>query len=198
MAVNAPLARLIEQFRALPGIGQKTAARLAYHILDMSLDEAKSLSAAILNAKEKMGYCKVCFNLSDKSPCEICDSKKRDHSVICVVENPQDIAAMERMRDYKGVYHVLHGAVSPILGIDPEDLRIKELLIRLQETDVKEVIIATNPNLEGEATAMYIAKLIKPAGIKVTRIGSGLPVGSDLEYADEITLSRAMENRREI
>lgn len=198
MAVNAPLARLIEQFRALPGIGQKTAARLAYHILDMSLDEAKSLSAAILNAKEKMGYCKVCFNLSDKSPCEICDSKKRDHSVICVVENPQDIAAMERMRDYKGVYHVLHGAISPILGIDPEDLRIKELLIRLQETDVKEVIIATNPNLEGEATAMYIAKLIKPAGIKVTRIGSGLPVGSDLEYADEITLSRAMENRREI
>ena len=198
MAVNAPLARLIEQFRALPGIGQKTAARLAYHILDMSLDEAKSLSAAILNAKEKMGYCKVCFNLSDKSPCEICDSKKRDHSVICVVENPQDIAAMERMRDYKGVYHVLHGAVSPILGIDPEDLRIKELLIRLQETDVKEVIIATNPNLEGEATAMYIAKLIKPAGIKVTRIGSGLPVGSDLEYADEITLSRAMENRGEI
>ena len=198
MAVNAPLARLIEQFRSLPGIGQKTAARLAYHILDMSLDEAKSLSAAILNAKEKMGYCKVCFNLSDKSPCEICDSKKRDHSVICVVENPQDIAAMERMRDYKGVYHVLHGAISPILGIDPEDLRIKELLIRLQETDVKEVIIATNPNLEGEATAMYIAKLIKPAGIKVTRIGSGLPVGSDLEYADEITLSRAMENRREI
>ena len=147
MAVNAPLARLIEQFRSLPGIGQKTAARLAYHILDMSLDEAKSLSAAILNAKEKMGYCKVCFNLSDKSPCEICDSKKRDHSVICVVENPQDIAAMERMRDYKGVYHVLHGAISPILGIDPEDLRIKELLIRLQETDVKEVIIATNPNL---------------------------------------------------
>ena len=198
MAVNAPLARLIEQFRALPGIGQKTASRLAYHILDMSLDEAKSLSAAILNAKEKMGYCKVCFNLSDRSPCEICDSKKRDHSVICVVENPQDIAAMERMRDYKGVYHVLHGAISPILGIDPEDLRIKELLIRLQETDVKEVIIATNPNLEGEATAMYIAKLIKPAGIKVTRIGSGLPVGSDLEYADEITLSRAMENRREI
>lgn len=198
MAVNAPLARLIEQFRSLPGIGQKTAARLAYHILDMSLDEAKSLSAAIINAKEKMGYCKVCFNLSDKSPCEICDSKKRDHSVICVVENPQDIAAMERMRDYKGVYHVLHGAISPILGIDPEDLRIKELLIRLQETDVKEVIIATNPNLEGEATAMYIAKLIKPAGIKVTRIGSGLPVGSDLEYADEITLSRAMENRREI
>lgn len=198
MAVNAPLARLIEQFRSLPGIGQKTAARLAYHILDMSLDEAKSLSAAIINAKEKMGYCKVCFNLSDKSPCEVCDSKKRDHSVICVVENPQDIAAMERMRDYKGVYHVLHGAISPILGIDPEDLRIKELLIRLQETDVKEVIIATNPNLEGEATAMYIAKLIKPAGIKVTRIGSGLPVGSDLEYADEITLSRAMENRREI
>lgn len=198
MAVNAPLARLIEHFRALPGIGQKTAVRLAYHVLDMSLDEAKSLSNAIVNAKEKIGYCKVCYNLSDRSPCEICDSPKRDRSVICVVENPQDIAAMEKMRDYKGVYHVLHGAISPILGVDPEDLRIKELLIRLQNTDVKEVIVATNPNLEGEATAMYIAKLIKPAGIKVTRIGSGLPVGSDIEYADEITLSKAMENRREI
>ncbi len=198
MAVNAPLARLIEHFRALPGIGQKTATRLAYHVLDMSKDEAKSLAGAIVDAKEKIGYCKVCFNLSDKSPCEICNSERRDHKVICVVENPQDIAAMERMRDFKGVYHVLHGRISPLEGVGPEDIRIKELLVRLQASDVEEVIIATNPNVEGEATAMYIAKLVKPAGIKVTRIGSGLPVGSDLEYADEITLSKAMENRREI
>jgi len=198
MAVNAPLARLIEHFRALPGIGQKTATRLAYHVLDMSKDEAKSLAEAIVDAKEKIGYCKVCFNLSDKSPCEICNSERRDHKVICVVENPQDIAAMERMRDFKGVYHVLHGRISPLEGVGPEDIRIKELLVRLQASDVEEVIIATNPNVEGEATAMYIAKLVKPAGIKVTRIGSGLPVGSDLEYADEITLSKAMENRREI
>lgn len=198
MAVNAPLARLIEHFRALPGIGQKTATRLAYHVLDMSKDEAKSLAGAIVDAKEKIGYCKICFNLSDRSPCEICNSEKRDHKVICVVENPQDIAAMERMRDFKGVYHVLHGRISPLEGVGPEDIRIKELLVRLQASDVEEVIIATNPNVEGEATAMYIAKLVKPAGIKVTRIGSGLPVGSDLEYADEITLSKAMENRREI
>jgi len=198
MAVNAPLARLIEHFRALPGIGQKTATRLAYHVLDMSKDEAKSLAGAIVDAKEKIGYCKICFNLSDKSPCEICNSERRDHKVICVVENPQDIAAMERMRDFKGVYHVLHGRISPLEGVGPEDIRIKELLVRLQANDVEEVIIATNPNVEGEATAMYIAKLVKPAGIKVTRIGSGLPVGSDLEYADEITLSKAMENRREI
>lgn len=198
MAVNAPLARLIEHFRALPGIGQKTAMRLAYHVLDMSKDEAKSLAEAIVDAKEKIGYCKICFNLSDKSPCEICNSERRDHKVICVVENPQDIAAMERMRDFKGVYHVLHGRISPLEGVGPEDIRIKELLVRLQASDVEEVIIATNPNVEGEATAMYIAKLVKPAGIKVTRIGSGLPVGSDLEYADEITLSKAMENRREI
>lgn len=198
MAVNAPLARLIEHFRALPGIGQKTATRLAYHVLDMSKDEAKSLAGAIVEAKEKIGYCKVCFNLSDKSPCEICASQKRNQNIICVVENPKDIAAMERMRDYKGVYHVLHGAISPLEGIGPEDIRIKELLMRLQETNIEEVIIATNPNVEGEATAMYIAKLIKPAGIKVTRIGSGLPVGGDLEYADEITIAKAMENRREI
>lgn len=198
MAVNAPLARLIEHFRSLPGIGQKTAVRLAYHVLDMSKEDAKSLAGAIVEAKEKIGYCKICFNLSDKSPCEICNSEKRNHNIICVVENPQDIAAMERMRDFKGVYHVLHGALSPMEGIGPEDIRIKELLIRLQKNDVEEVIIATNPNVEGETTAMYIAKLIKPAGIKVTRIGSGLPVGSDLEYADEVTLSKAMENRREI
>ena len=190
-----PLAKLIEHFRALPGIGNKTAVRLAYHVLDMDKEKAQALAGAIVEAKEKSGYCKVCFNLTDKAPCYICSSEARDHSVICVVEQPQDVVAMERMRDFKGVYHVLHGALSPLEGIGPENLRIKELLNRLYGDEVKEVIMATNPNVEGEATAMYIAKLLKPVGIKVTRIAHGLPVGGDLEYADEVTLARAMENR---
>ena len=190
-----PLAKLIEHFRALPGIGNKTAVRLAYHVLDMDKEKAQALAGAIVEAKEKIGYCKVCFNLTDKDPCYICSSEARDHSVICVVEQPQDVVAMERMRDFKGVYHVLHGALSPLEGIGPENLRIKELLNRLYGDEVKEVIMATNPNVEGEATAMYIAKLLKPVGIKVTRIAHGLPVGGDLEYADEVTLARAMENR---
>lgn len=198
MQYIAPLANLIEHFRALPGIGQKTAVRLAYHVLDMDAAAAKSLAGAILEAKEKIGYCSTCFNLSDRNPCAICDDKKRDHSVICVVEQPQDVAAMERMHEYKGVYHVLHGALSPLEGVGPDDLRIKELLTRLYDTNVKEIIMATNPNVEGEATAMYIAKLLKPSGIKVTRIAHGLPIGGDLEYADEVTLAKAMENRREI
>lgn len=193
-----PLAELIEHFRALPGIGNKTAVRLAYHVLDMDKEKAKSLAGAILKAKEKIGYCQVCFNLSDTNPCRICSSDKRDHSVICVVEQPQDVAAMERMRDFKGVYHVLHGALSPLEGVGPDALRIKELLERLRSDEVKEIIMATNPNVEGEATAMYIAKLVKPIGVKVTRIAHGLPVGGDLEYADEVTLSRAMENRIEL
>jgi recombination protein RecR len=198
MQYIAPLANLIEHFRALPGIGQKTAVRLAYHVLDMDAAAAKSLAGAILEAKEKIGYCSTCFNLSDRNPCAICDDEKRDHSVICVVEQPQDVAAMERMHEYKGVYHVLHGALSPLEGVGPDDLRIKELLTRLYDTSVKEIIMATNPNVEGEATAMYIAKLLKPSGIKVTRIAHGLPIGGDLEYADEVTLAKAMENRREI
>ncbi|WP_288312154.1 recombination mediator RecR [uncultured Selenomonas sp.] len=198
MQYIAPLANLIEHFRALPGIGQKTAVRLAYHVLDMDATAAKSLAGAILEAKEKIGYCSTCFNLSDRNPCAICDDEKRDHSVICVVEQPQDVAAMERMHEYKGVYHVLHGALSPLEGVGPDDLRIKELLTRLYDTNVKEIIMATNPNVEGEATAMYIAKLLKPSGIKVTRIAHGLPIGGDLEYADEVTLAKAMENRREI
>lgn len=198
MQYIAPLANLIEHFRALPGIGQKTAVRLAYHVLDMDAAAAKSLAGAILEAKEKIGYCNTCFNLSDRNPCAICSDEKRDHSVICVVEQPQDVAAMERMHEYKGVYHVLHGALSPLEGVGPDDLRIKELLTRLYDTSVKEIIMATNPNVEGEATAMYIAKLLKPSGIKVTRIAHGLPIGGDLEYADEITLAKAMENRREI
>ena len=198
MQYIAPLANLIEHFRALPGIGQKTAVRRAYHVLDMDAAAAKSLAGAILEAKEKIGYCSTCFNLSDRNPCAICSDEKRDHSVICVVEQPQDVAAMERMHEYKGVYHVLHGALSPLEGVGPDDLRIKELLTRLYDTNVKEIIMATNPNVEGEATAMYIAKLLKPSGIKVTRIAHGLPIGGDLEYADEVTLAKAMENRREI
>ena len=194
----APLAKLIEHFRALPGIGAKTAVRLAYHVLDMDAGEARALAGAIIEAKEKIGFCNTCFNLSDRNPCVICASAERDHSLICVVEQPQDVAAMERMRDYRGVYHVLHGALSPLEGVGPGDIRIKELLGRLADETVKEVIMATNPNVEGEATAMYIARLLKPMGIKVTRIAHGLPVGGDLEYADEVTLSKAMENRREI
>ena len=194
----APLAKLIEHFRALPGIGAKTAVRLAYHVLDMEAGEARALAGAIIEAKEKIGFCNTCFNLSDRNPCAICASAERDRSVICVVEQPQDVAAMERMRDYKGLYHVLHGALSPLEGVGPGDIRIKELLGRLADETVKEVIMATNPNVEGEATAMYIARLLKPMGIKVTRIAHGLPVGGDLEYADEVTLSKAMENRREI
>ena len=194
----APLAKLIEHFRALPGIGAKTAVRLAYHVLDMEAGEAKALAGAIIEAKEKIGFCNTCFNLSDRNPCVICASAERDHSLICVVEQPQDVAAMERMRDFRGVYHVLHGALSPLEGVGPGDIRIKELLGRLADETVKEVIMATNPNVEGEATAMYIAKLLKPMGLKVTRIAHGLPVGGDLEYADEVTLSKAMENRREI
>ena len=194
----APLAQLIEQLRALPGIGAKTATRLAYHIMDMDMERAHRLAAAITGAKEKIGFCSVCFNLTDSDPCAICMAEKRDHTTICVVEQPQDVAAMERMNDYDGVYHVLHGALSPLEGVGPNDIRIRELVLRAGKENVQEVIVATNPNVEGEATAMYIAKLLKPMGIRVTRIAHGLPVGGDLEYADEVTLSRAMENRREI
>lgn len=193
-----PLAQLIEQLRTLPGIGAKTATRLAYHILDMDMERAHRLAAAITGAKEKIGFCSICFNLTDSDPCAICMAEKRDHTTICVVEQPQDVAAMERMNDYDGVYHVLHGALSPLEGVGPNDIRIRELVLRAGKENVQEVIVATNPNVEGEATAMYIAKLLKPMGIRVTRIAHGLPVGGDLEYADEVTLSRAMENRREI
>ena len=193
-----PMAKLIEHFRALPGIGSKTAVRLAYHILDMEPAQAKALAQAIIEAKEKIGYCSICFNLTDTDPCAICSSPARDHSTICVVEQPKDVVAMERMRDYKGVYHVLHGSISPMNGIGPDDIKIKELLARLMDGSVKEVILATNPRVEGEATAMYLSKLIKPLGIKVTRIAHGIPVGGDLEYTDEITLTKALEGRREL
>lgn len=193
-----PLTKLVEQFRRLPGIGPKSAFRLAYHVLAMEKEQAGALAAAIVDAKEKIGYCSVCFNLTDCNPCRICQSEERDASLICVVEEPRDVAAMERTREFRGVYHVLHGSLSPLDGIGPEELRLKELLMRLQDSEVAEVIMATNPDVEGEATAMYVARLLKPLGIKVTRIGHGLPVGGDLEYADEVTLSKALENRREI
>ena len=201
MQYIAPLAKLIEHFRALPGIGSKTAVRLAYHVLDMEAAKARALAEAIVEAREKIGFCSVCCNLSDQDPCAICASEKRDRSKICVVEQPQDVAAVERMKDYKGLYHVLHGSLSPLSGVGPENLRVKELLHRLEGeagAEVQEIIMATNPTVEGEATAMYLARLLKPAGLKVTRIAHGLPIGGDLEYADEVTLAKALENRKEI
>ena len=193
-----PLNKLIAELSKLPGIGGKTAQRLAFHILSLSDEEAQALANAITDAKASMHYCSVCGNLTDSDVCSVCSDTARDHGTICVVESPRDVSAMERVREYKGVYHVLNGAISPMDGIGPEDINLRSLIVRLQESDVKEVILATNPNIEGEATAMYIAKLIKPAGIKVTRIAHGLPVGGDLEYADEVTLSKAMEGRREL
>ncbi len=194
----APVARLVEEFEKLPGIGHKTAQRLAFHVLSMNMERVERLAAAIKDAKLKTKYCSVCSNLTEEDPCGICSSPSRDHSSICVVQDPRDVVAMERTREFKGVYHVLQGAISPMEGIGPEDIRIKELIIRLRDKDVKEVILATNPNIEGEATAMYISKLLKPAGIKTTRIAHGIPVGGDLEYADEVTLAKALEGRREI
>lgn len=186
--------KLIEELGALPGIGQKTAQRLAFHIMNMPKERVEGLSQAMMNAKLHVRYCKECFTLTDQEICPICANEKRDHSVIMVVENTRDLAAYEKTGKYEGVYHVLHGAISPMLGIGPGDIRLSELIQRLQK-DVDEVIIATNSSLEGETTAMYISKLIKPAGIKVTRIASGVPVGGDLEYIDEVTLLRALEGR---
>jgi len=194
----APVARLIEEFEKLPGIGHKTAQRLAFHILNMPMEKVERLVTSISEAKIKTKYCSICGNLTDSDVCSLCSSGTRDDSLICVVQDARDVAAMERIKDYKGLYHVLHGAISPMEGIGPEDIKIKELLHRLQDKDVKEVIIATNPNIEGEATAMYISKLLKPLGIKITRIAHGIPVGGDLEYADEVTLAKALEGRREI
>ena len=190
--------RLIGELGRLPGIGGKTAQRLAFHIINMPEEQVRHLSGAILEAKQNVRYCKECFTLTDKEICPICSSDKRNHKVIMVVENTRDLAAYEKTGKFDGVYHVLHGAISPMLGIGPGDIKIKELLVRLQREDVREVIIATNSSLEGEATAMYISKLIKPAGIKVTRIASGVPVGGDLEYIDEVTLTRALDGRVEL
>lgn len=192
-----PLNRLIGELSKLPGIGGKTAQRLAFYILSLEDQEVEKLTGAITEAKAKMRYCSICGNLTDEDPCKICTDHSRDKSVICVVESPKDVAAMEKIREYKGLYHVLHGAISPMEGIGPEDINLKSLIKRLQgNDDVKEIILATNPNIEGEATAMYIARLINPSGIKVTRIAHGIPVGGDLEYTDEITLLKAMEGRK--
>ena len=193
-----PLSRLIDELSSLPGIGGKSAQRLAFHILAMDSEDVNGLTAAISDAKEKMKYCSVCGNLTDQDPCPICSDAKRNSKLICVVETPKDVAAMERIREYNGQYHVLHGAISPVDGIGPEDINLRSLLKRLQTNYADEVILATNPTIEGEATAMYIARLLKPAGIKVTRIAHGLPVGGDLEYADEVTISKSLENRREL
>jgi recombination protein RecR len=193
-----PINKLIEEFSKLPGIGRKTAQRLAFHVLSMSNEEALTLATSIVNAKKHIRYCSKCFNLTEQDPCPICSSGKRDQSVICVVESPKDIVAMEKTREFIGLYHVLHGAISPMDGVGPSEIKVRELILRLRGPEVKEVIIATNPTIEGEATAMYISKLIKPLGIKVTRIAHGIPVGGDLEYADEMTLSKALEGRREI
>jgi len=192
-----PLARLIEAFNKLPGIGPKSAQRLAYYLLHRPDEEAEVLAEAILALKEKIGLCSVCFNITDCDPCPICQDKERDHSKICVVERPSDIPPLERTGKYKGVYHVLHGAVSPAQGIGPEELKAKELLSRLRDGSVTEVILATNPNLEGETTAMYLRRMILPLGICITRLARGLPFGADLEYADDMTLAQALEGRQE-
>lgn len=194
----APIAKLIEAFARLPGIGNKTAQRLAFHLLNVSDKEAEDLANAILNAKKSIKRCTICCNITDKEKCNICTDPKRDGSVICVVEDPRDVVAMERTREFKGVYHVLHGAISPMDDIGPDDIKIRELLDRIRRGKVIEIILATNPNIEGEATAMYISKILKPLGVKTTRIAHGVPVGGDLEYTDEITLMKALEGRREI
>ena len=190
--------KLIESFEKLPSIGHKTATRLAFHMLNLNEESTKEFINSIIEAKKNLRYCSKCFNITETDPCPICSSPKRDQSTICVVEDVKDVVAMEKTHEFKGVYHVLHGSISPMNGIGPEDIKIKELLERLKDTDVKEIIIATNPRVEGEATAIYLSKLIKPIGIKVTRIAHGIPVGGDLEYTDEVTLSKALEGRREL
>ena len=193
-----PIARMVSQLARLPGIGQKTAQRLAYHIISLPQEDVHELAAAIWQGRKSIRYCSVCGNYTMEDPCAFCADENRRNGQLCVVRDPRDVAAMERIRDYKGGYHVLHGTLSPMDGIGPEDIRIKELLARVGKEDIQEVILATNPDIEGEATATYIARLLKPMGLKVTRIAHGVPVGSDLEYADEVTLAKAMEGRREI
>ena len=198
MEYSPSIEKLIESFEKLPSIGHKTAQRLAFYMLDLSKEEIKEFTDSIVNAKNNLKFCSKCYNISDTDPCMICSNPKRDQSVICVVEDVRDIIAMEKTHEFKGVYHVLHGSISPMNGVGPDDIKIKELLARLMDGTVKEVILATNPRVEGEATAMYISKLIKPMGIKVTRIAHGIPVGGDLEYIDEVTLLRALEGRVEL
>jgi len=198
MNYTKPLARLVEEFQKLPGIGPKSAQRMAFHILKMTQNDVQKFSDAILDAKEKIKYCRQCFNMSSENPCEICTNNSRDKSTVCIVAETKDLIALERTREYKGLYHVIQGLISPLDGISPEDLRIKELIERLQNEEIQEIILALSPSVEGEATSMYLAKIIKPLGVKVSRIAFGLPVGADLEYADEVTLARALEGRREV
>ena len=195
---SSQITKLIEELSALPGIGSKSAQRLAFHIINMPQERVDNLAHTITEAKKNIRYCKKCYTLTDKELCPICESTKRDAKIIMVVENTRDMAAYEKTGRYEGIYHVLHGAISPMLGIGPSDIKLKELMMRLSEEEVQEVIIATNSSLEGETTAMYISKIIKPTGIKVTRIASGVPVGGDLEYIDEVTLLRALEGRIEL
>jgi recombination protein RecR len=195
--VAEPIARLIEELNKLPGIGPKTAKRLAYHLLGRPDEDAKALAEAILTLKERVKLCSVCFNIADLDPCRICQDQERDHTKICVVEKPSDILPLEQTGKYGGIYHVLHGTISPTQGIGPEDLRVKELLGRLKDGPITEVIVATNPNVESETVAMYLQHLIAPLGIRVTRLARGLPFGAELEYADDLTLGQALENRRE-
>lgn len=193
-----PLARLIEELSKLPTVGPKTAQRLAFYMLSMTPQDAEALAAAILEAKSRIRHCSVCGNITEADPCLICTNPRRNTSVICVVEDPRDVAAMERTREFSGLYHVLQGAISPLDGVGPDDLRIAELVRRVSAGEVREVIVATNPRVEGEATALYLSKVLKPLGVRVTRIAHGLPVGGDLEYADEVTLARALEGRRDL
>lgn len=195
-ALARPLARLIDELSKLPGVGPKTAQRLAYHILRASNGDAESLAAAVRSVKTDLRYCGTCFNIAESDPCAVCESDERDHRLVCVVEEPLDVLAIERTNLFRGVYHVLHGAISPVNGVRPDDLRIRELGVRIRAGGVEELILATNPNLEGEATAMYIAQSIGDTGVKVTRLARGLPIGGDLEYADELTVGRALEGRR--
>jgi len=196
-SIAEPIARLIAELNKLPGIGPKSAQRLTYHLLHMPDEEVKSLAEAIMSLKEKVELCSVCFNITDRNPCPICQDEQRDHSKICVVERPSDIIPLERTGKFKGVYHVLHGTISPAQGIGPQELKVKELLYRLQDNSVAEVILATNPTMEGEATAMYLRQMIHPLGINISRLARGLPFGSDLEYADDMTLGQALEGRQE-
>ncbi|GGB10069.1 recombination protein RecR [Macrococcus hajekii] len=198
MHYPAPISRLIDSFMKLPGVGPKTASRLAFHVLDMKEEDVMNFAKALVDVKRELTYCSVCGHITDTDPCYICQDKTRDRSMICVVEESKDVIAMEKMREYKGLYHVLQGAISPMEGIGPEDINISSLLTRLKDEEVQELILATNPNIEGESTAMYISRLIKPIGIKTTRLAHGLPVGGDLEYADEVTLSKAISGRTEI
>ncbi|MCC3359558.1 recombination mediator RecR [Bacillus sp. REN16] len=193
-----PISKLIDSFMKLPGIGPKTAVRLAFFVLNMKEDVVLDFAKALVNAKRNLTYCSNCGHITDRDPCYICEDERRNKTIICVLQDPKDVIAMEKMKEYNGLYHVLHGAISPMDGIGPEDIKIPELLKRLQDDTVQEIILATNPNIEGEATAMYISRLLKPTGIKITRIAHGLPVGGDLEYADEVTLSKAIEGRREL